>query len=149
MNDEPSSQDMLGIASSATRAAQRANSMPRWVPPTVALLGGASVLVVGRADPGSDEFWSVMAAGCGIACLFVALMSWVWHAQRKRGVVPRRLLDVPVRRWQRISLLVLIVLVPALVQNFLHGWAHAVFALALTAWVWWGLEFERRTTCPS
>jgi cbb3-type cytochrome oxidase subunit 3 len=151
VHDEPSPRDMLTIASAATKRAQRATTTPKWLPPTAALLGGASIIVVGLARPESDDtvFWSIMAAGIGIFCGFIVVTAWVWRTERKRGVVTRRWADLPMRRWQRYSLFLLLTLVPGLVQGFLDGWAHVVFALILTAAVWWGLERQRRATCPS
>ncbi|GAA5105750.1 hypothetical protein GCM10023319_75890 [Nocardia iowensis] len=151
VNDEPAPQDLLDIASTATMRARSATTVPRWVPPTAALLGGASLIVVGLARPEFDDavFWSIMSVGGAIFCVYIALMLWVWRRERNSGVVPRYLADLPTRRWQRVALFLLIVLVPAMVQGFLDGWAHVMFAVMLSGSTWWVLERQRRATCPS
>ncbi|WP_162958588.1 hypothetical protein [Nocardia yunnanensis] len=151
MNDEPSPQEQLDIASSATLRARTATPMPKWVPPIAALLGASGLLVVGLARPESDDadFWSLMAIGGAIFGVFLALMLRVWRRERNSGVAPRYLLDLPRRRWQRVSLFLLIVLVPGLVQGFLHGWAHIIYAVLLGGIGWWVLERQRRVACLS
>ncbi|MFF2083280.1 hypothetical protein ACFVVM_05870 [Nocardia sp. NPDC058176] len=106
---------------------------------------------MGLARPESDDadFWTVMSLGGALFCAFVALMSWIWRRERNSGVVPRYLLDLPQRRWQRVSLLLLVVLIPGVVQGFLDGWAHVVCAVLLGGIGWWVLERQRRATCPS
>ncbi|WP_194813406.1 hypothetical protein [Nocardia sp. XZ_19_385] len=151
MNDEPSPQAQLAIAASATLRARTATPMPQWVPPAAALLGASSLLVVGLARPESDDasFWSVMAIGGALFCVFLALMIWVWRRERNSGVAPRYLLDLPRRRWQRVSLFLLVVLVPSVVQGLLDGWAHVIYAVLLGGIGWWVLERQRRATCLS
>ncbi|MFJ2664170.1 hypothetical protein ACIO14_07475 [Nocardia fluminea] len=151
MNDEPSLQDQLDIAASVTTRARTATPMPKWVPPVAALLAASSLVVVGSARPESDDadFWSVMAIGGAIFCVLLAVMIWVWRRERNSGVAPRYLLDLPRRRWQRVSLFLLVVLVPGLVQGFLDGWAHIIYAVLLGGIGWWVLERQRRATCLS
>ncbi|MGW5918619.1 hypothetical protein ACWFPY_06480 [Nocardia fluminea] len=151
MNDEPSPQDQLDIAASATLRARAATPMPKWVPPTAALLGASSLIVAGLANPESDDatFWSIMAIGGAIFCVFLALTLWVWRRERNSGVAPRYLLDLPRQRWQRVSLFLLVVMVPSMVQGFLDGWAHVIFAVLLGGIGWWVLERQRRATCLS
>ncbi|NKX86092.1 hypothetical protein [Nocardia coubleae] len=151
MKGEPSPQDQLDIAASATMRARTATPVPQWVPPVAALLGASSLLVVGLARPESDDadFWAVMSIGGAIFCVFLALMTWVWHRQRSNGVAPRYLLDLPRRRWQRVSLFLVLVLVSSVAQGFLDGWAHVISAVLLGGIGWWVLERQRRATCLS
>lgn len=151
MNDDPSPQDQLDIAASVTLRARTTTPVPKWVPPIAALLGASSLLVVGLARPESDaaDFWPVMAIGGAMFCVFLALMLWVWRRERNSGVAPRYLLDLPRRRWQRVSLFLLVVLVPVLVQGLLDGWAHIIYAVLLGGSGWWVLERQRRVTCLS
>ncbi|WP_135236080.1 hypothetical protein [Nocardia sp. CS682] len=147
MNDAPTAQDLLHITSSATARARRAASMPGWVPPVAALLGGIGVMLLGLGGDSADTVVSVCGYGVCAACF--ALLAWVWRAQRKGGVVPRFLSDEPTRRWQRLSLLVLPPLLAGIVGGLVNGWLHVLFGAFVGGWLWFGLRRQRAATCPS
>ncbi|MGW0246532.1 hypothetical protein ACWDYH_07805 [Nocardia goodfellowii] len=155
MNDAPTPQDLLSIASSTTMQARRAASMPGWVPPTAGLLGSSSLILAGVARPELDNavFWPILSVAAAIFCVFLVLVTWVSHRQRKIGVVSRALADEPTRRWQRILVYSLPIVIAIAVNGFLtanpllDGWVHVVFALLLGGCTWWALERRRVATC--
>ncbi|QIS21026.1 hypothetical protein [Nocardia terpenica] len=144
MNDVPTPQDALDIASAATEQARTAPAMPRWVPPVGGLLAGGTIVMIKlapRSDDGVHPFFLV-AALAAITVLYVITnrLSREWL---NSGVMPRSAHEEPVERWKQRTMYWLPLVFFCFLAPLMTGWLIIPAGLIAGGWIWFQLARRR------
>ncbi|KZM74366.1 hypothetical protein [Nocardia terpenica] len=144
MNDVPTPQDALDIASAATRQARTAPAMPRWVPPVGGLLAGGGVFMVNLAlHSGGDRNPYLLAAGAAAIVGFYVITRLLYRQWLNGGVMPRSATEEPVQPWKQWAMYWLPMFFICFVGQLMTGWLVIPFGLIVGGWMWFQLARRR------
>ncbi|RJO79166.1 hypothetical protein D5S18_02115 [Nocardia panacis] len=137
MQEAPTPQQALDIATATTRQAHEAAALPRWEPVVTAALGAlASFLLCMLVADGIERpfGWMILIGGIGLGWMYFRLAQRQRRTQRARGIVP-----LPMVEWKQIMGMLVVILVVPLAGHAVSGSDGGIriaSSIVLSGWIW-------------